>query len=226
MCGRFSLALSPSQWTEYFGLPESPDLPARYNVAPGQDIPILREEEENRRLALLRWGLIPFWAKDKSIGNRMINARAESLSEKPAFRKAFKTQRCIIPASGFYEWQKTEKGKKPYYLFRSDRNPISLAGLWERWTDRETGEMIESCAIITTSASPSLKEIHDRMPVILNEVKTRQWLDPGARDTGELLEILESPGDVELDRYQVSDYVNSVRNDGERCIKPKEAVEH
>lgn len=225
MCGRFSLSMTPAQWTEYLGLSEPPELPARYNIAPGQDIPVVREEQGSRRLALLHWGLIPFWAKDKNIGNRMINARMETLAEKPSFKKAFRTQRCLIPASGFFEWQKTDKGKTPFYIFRADGGLIFFAGLWENWADRERGENIESCTIITTGATPLLKEIHDRMPVILGGAETRNWLDPSITDPEKLVEILASSGDLELDRHPVSDYVNSAKNEGERCIEPTGAGE-
>jgi putative SOS response-associated peptidase YedK len=221
MCGRFSIAdLKISELQKIFDLKHiTPFDHPSYNVAPTLWIPAIRAHENNLYLDTLRWGLIPHWAKDKSIGNRMINARMETLAEKPSFKKPFMSHRCIIPAQGFYEWQKLADRKQPFFIFRADKKPITFAGLWEHWVDKETGEVIESCTIITTKASRLLEKIHDRMPVIFEYEKAKQWLDPEIKDVNELNDILDGPGVVELDMYPVSDYVNSVKNDGEKCVE-------
>jgi putative SOS response-associated peptidase YedK len=143
----------------------------------------------------------------------------ETLAEKPSFKKAFKFQRCIIPASGFYEWKKQGDKKQPFFIHRADEKPITFAGLWEHWADKETGDDIESCTIITTDASKQLENIHDRMPVILKYEKAKEWLDTALKDTGDLTDILKTADEVELVMYPVSDYVNSVKNDGEKCVE-------
>ncbi len=221
MCGRFSIAdLKISELQKTFDLKHITlfDHPS-YNVAPTLWIPAIRAHDKELCLDTLRWGLIPHWAKDKSIGNRMINARMETLAEKPSFKKAFKSQRCVIPATGFYEWKKQGDKKQPFFIHRADEKPITFAGLWEHWADKETGEVIESCTIITTDASKQLENIHDRMPVILKYEKAKEWLDTACKDTGDLTDILKTADEVELDMYPVSDYVNSVKNDGEKCVE-------
>jgi putative SOS response-associated peptidase YedK len=221
MCGRFSIAdLKISELQKIFDLKHiTPFDHPSYNVAPTLWIPAIRAHDKELYLDTLRWGLIPPWAKDKSIGNRMINARMETLAEKPSFKKAFKSQRCIIPATGFFEWKKQEDKKQPFFIHRVDDKPITFAGLWEYWVDKETGEVIDSCTIITTKASSLLEKIHDRMPVIFEYEKAKQWLDPEIKGVNELNDILDGPGGVELDMYPVSDYVNSVKNDGEKCVE-------
>ena len=169
MCGRFVLMTPGRSLAKRFGLEEVPDLEPRYNIAPTQMVAMIRLDRDTlqRRLVLVKWGLIPFWAKDSSIGNRLINARAESAAEKPAFRSAFKSRRCLVPADGYYEWKKRKGGQKQPYLARNaDGSPFAFAGLWERWQAPED-EIIESCTILTTDANDLTQPIHDRMPVIL-----------------------------------------------------------
>lgn len=222
MCGRFStggLKVRVKVLVDTFDLQLVLPFEELYNVAPTLQVPVIRERDHERYLETLRWGLIPHWAKDKSIGSRMINVRLDSLAEKPVFKKPFKSQRCIILASGFYEWKREGKTKKPFYIHRADEKPITFAGLWEHWVDKATGEIIESCTIVTTEANAQLKTIHDRMPVILGYEKAKEWLDHETEDPERLKEILEHPGVVELELYPVSDFVNSVRNEGEKCIE-------
>ena len=219
MCGRYSTAkLRIKDLIDAFGIQVYLPYEEHHNTAPTLRVPVIRERYHQRYLEPLRWGLIPSWAKDKSIGNHMINARMESLAEKPAFKRAYRVQRCIIPASGFYEWQKRDTGKQPYYIYRKDKKPLTFAGLWEHWVDKETGEIIESCTIITREATTQLQVIHDRMPVILDYERAKVWLDPSLEDIEDLRAILEDPRAVLLRMYPVSDYVNSVKNEGERCI--------
>jgi putative SOS response-associated peptidase YedK len=170
MCGRFTNRAKPEQVKKEFKVEnENSNLfQPRFNIAPSQMIDVVFEPESERILSQLKWGLVPHWAKDSEIGNRMINARAETLTEKPSFREAFKSRRCIIPASGFYEWQKVEKGaKQPFYFYLKEKEVFGFAGLWESWFDKTTGEELETCTIITTEANDVLKPVHERMPVIL-----------------------------------------------------------
>ena len=169
---------------------------------------------------MLHWGLVPHWAKDKKIGYKMINARAETLAAKPSFRHPFYSQRCIIPASGFYEWKKGEKAKQPYYIFRRDRVPMALAGLWEHWENpAKPGEVVESCAIITTESNDLVAQLHDRMPAILEREEIDAWFSPH-QHSKDLLALLRPAAEGVLDLYPVSGYVNKPVNEGEECIKP------
>ena len=220
MCGRFNLRTPTGQLIEIFRLANAPQLKPRFNIAPTQRVACVRAAETQRELSLLFWGLIPFWAKDVKIGNRMINARAETVATKPAFRVAFKQRRCLIPADGFYEWAKTAgSSKQPFHISMHDGQTFAFAGLWESWQD-ETDKPIESCTIITTSANPLMAEIHDRMPVILPEPAWDPWLDPEweARDTLESL-LLPYAFD-QLVAVPVSLTVNNPRNDTATCIEP------
>ena len=192
------------------------DLTPSYNVAPTQEVAAILEEDGKRRLELLRWGLVPSWADDPEIGARMINARSETAPQKPSFRRAFRSKRCLIPADGFYEWKREPGGKQPYYFRMEDGRPFAFAGLWERW---EKGGALLSCAILTTRANSVLEGIHDRMPVILPPGSYDAWLDPDA-DKEQLIDLMSPyPGD-DLETYPVSRYVNSPRNNDERCIEP------
>src|SRR5215216_4713323 len=165
MCGRYTLRTPVDTLAEAFEIEEYPSsITPSYNIAPTQEVAAVVEEDEKRKLEMLRWGLIPSWAKDPAIGNKMINARAETVAEKPSFRSAFKVRRCLILADGFYEWQKTDNGKQPYYIKMQDGSPFAFAGLWEIW---QNGEEIRSATIITTDANDLMNEIHHRMPVIL-----------------------------------------------------------
>src|SRR5258708_32718983 len=179
MCGRYTLAESPRKLAKRFDVPETPDLPfdgQRFNIAPTQQVPIVGLGKEAREMTLARWGLIPSWAKDSKIGNSLINARADTVAEKPAFRSAFKRRRCLIPADGFYEWKTGEKVKQPYYIHLKDGQPFAFAGLWEQWEPPE-GESVRSCAIITTDANDLMRPLHHRMPVILDPKHYATWLD-------------------------------------------------
>jgi putative SOS response-associated peptidase YedK len=206
---------------ELFELPYVPPLEPRYNIAPTQPVAAVRFDSEagERELEMLRWGLIPFWAKDPAIGNRMINARSETVAEKPAFRAAFRKRRCLVPADGFYEWQKVGAGKQPHHIHRPDGGPFGIAGLWERWESGD-GDVIESCTLITTEASDSLRPIHNRMPVILNRDDFGRWLDPDTPDTSNLLALLKPVPDEELVATAVSKAVNSPGNQGPELIEP------
>ncbi len=216
-----------SELQKVFGVPERPNLKARWNVAPTQDVPAVRRDEDGRHMVLLRWGLVPFWADDPSIGARMINARAESVAEKPAFRDAFRKRRCLVPADGFYEWKAEGKRKQGYAIRRRDRAPFAFAGLWERWAGPKGGPALErpleSLTIVTTTANGALSFLHERMPVILDERDWDLWLDPAAPRP--VLEGLLKPApDDLLDTYPVGPRVNSVRNDDETCAAPLDAT--
>ena len=224
MCGRYSITTPAEAMRRVFRFSGPlPNLPPRYNVAPTQQVPIVRRARNDgeRELAQVRWGLIPFWAKDTSISYKLINARAEGIDAKPSFREAFKRgRRCLIAADGFYEWQKKGAAKQPRRITLKDGEPFAFAGLWERWEKAPDGMPIESCTIITTAANQLLRPLHDRMPVILPPDDYAAWLgEDAARDVAELLQPYPSE---EMRAYCVSTAVNSVRNDGPECV---EAVE-
>jgi putative SOS response-associated peptidase YedK len=183
----------------------------RFNVAPTQDIPVVRESEAGRELTWMRWGFIPPWAKDAKEGPLLLNARAETAAQKPAFRAAFKTTRCIIPADGFYEWKKSTGKKQPYLIHRVDGKPFGFAGLWSKWRD------IESCTILTTDANELVRDMHDRMPVILSPKDYSAWLDT---DRENLLEMLRPFPASEMAAVAVNPVVNNARNEGPECVEP------
>lgn len=218
MCGRYTLATPVGRLAEEFGFDtSSKDFRTSYNVAPTQQVPAVLAEGGTRRLEMLRWGLVPSWADDPGIGARMINARAETVPEKPSFRKAFKERRCLIPADGFYEWQKANGGKQPFYIRMQDGSPFAFAGLWETWNGDE-GEL-RTCTIITTAPNELTGEIHNRMPVILDPEDHDLWLDPDFGQKDPLAELLRPyPADL-MEAYPVSRLVNSPTNDDERCIE-------
>lgn len=219
MCGRFTMTLDLEEIKRFFRIAEaSQDYPPSYNTAPGREIPVILTEDV-RRLALSRWGLVPSWAKDQSIGNKLINARAETLLEKPSFRKAFKYRRCIIPADSFFEWDKKGKVKQPYRILRQDNQPLALAGLWEIWTS-PSGNLLHSCTIITVPANSLLEPIHDRMPAILSQEETDLWLDPLLQNPLDLISLLKPYPDGELHMYPVSNLVNSPQNNTPQVIAP------
>lgn len=216
MCGRFAF-YSPAEATAaLFGVSTSVDVSARYNIAPTQDIAAIRRNGDGAgEFVMLRWGLVPFWAKDPAIGNRMINARAETVAEKPSFRDAYRKRRCLILADGFYEWH-TEGGVKiPYFISPADAAPFAFAGLWENWTDKETGESLQTTAIITTEANEFMSTLHHRMPVILKPDLSDRWL---GGDTG-LLETIPSHYPP-MRAWPVDRKVNNARNDGADLIEP------
>lgn len=191
MCGRFTLATPAEIVAEFFELPGAPELTPRYNVAPTQNIAgVVRPEgSAQRELRWFHWGLIPSWAKDAKLAAKMINARAETVADKPAFRSAFRSRRCLIIADGFYEWKKLDRGKQPYLMRMADGGPFALAGLWERWHDL-AGQVIESATLITTEPNDLLRDIHDRMPVILDRCDYECWLDPANHDARALCGLL------------------------------------
>lgn len=204
---------------ELFGLDDAPQLSPRYNIAPTQDVAVVRAGTSgSRELAMLHWGLVPAWAKERDVGNRMINARAETLAEKPAFRAALRARRCLVLADGFYEWQKLPTRKQPYHVRLRDGRPFGFAGLWERWNSPE-GEALESCTIVTTVPNEVVAPIHDRMPVILAAEDVGAWLEPGQRDVTAILPLLR-PYPAELMKaYPVGLRVNSPANDDPRCLE-------
>jgi len=220
MCGRFALKAPPRTVQQHFDLPETVDLSPRYNIAPSQDVAVIRHLSgmSHRQLDLLRWGLIPGWAKDMKISYRMINARAETLAQKPAFRTAFKKRRCIIAADGFYEWLHSGRTKQPFFVNMKNGAVFGFAGLWESWNSPE-GSTVESCTIITTYANDLVRKIHDRMPVILQPVTYEAWLQDSTK--AETLQQLLKPYPAnEMETYRVSSEVNSPKNDTMECIKP------
>jgi putative SOS response-associated peptidase YedK len=221
MCGRFTLSSPPESLAQLFELEEVPSLAPRYNIAPTQPVAVVRLslEHEARRLDLLRWGLIPPWSKDPSIGSRMINARAETAAEKPAFRGAFRHRRCLIPADGFYEWAKEGSRKQPFFIQVTGDRPFALAGLWETWQPAG-GEPVESCTILTTDANALLRSIHERMPVIIGPADYALWLDPTVVEPGRLQPLLTAYQAEAMSCFPVSPIVNSPANDSPECIAP------
>ena len=223
MCGRFVQYNLLQAVQQIFNIDTiSFEVIPNYNVAPTQDILAVIKHNNENKLEKLHWGLVPFWAKDISIGSRMINARAETVAVKPSFRTAFKKRRCLIPADGFYEW-KGEKGKKqPYYVSNSSGEPFEFAGLWEIWTNKENAEesVYKSCAIITTTAIGTIREIHHRMPVILDPKFHEKWLNAEIQDPIKLEIILKDGLIHDMKYYPVSKLVNSVKNNDPNCIKP------
>lgn len=225
MCGRFSLrARNAALLAEYFGIVDVPLLKPRYNIAPSQPVPVLRlkprQSNSQRELVLLRWGLIPSWAKDPAVGNRMINARAESVAVKPAFRGALQRRRCLLVADGFYEWQGASRSKQPYFIrFRDDR-PFAFAGLWESWEGPDHSA-IDSCTIITSAANEMIRPIHDRMPVILPPESYKVWLDPGRQKFEEIAVLLVPFSSEEMEAYPVSTLVNNATHDEPGCVEPE-----
>ena len=220
---------------KHFGLARALELAPRFNIAPTQDTAVVRADRatHERQLSLLHWGLIPSWAKDQSVGNRMINARGETVAEKPSFRTALRRRRCLIPADGFYEWQKTGGAKQPYLIEFDDGRPFAFAGLWESWHSgakpadpgcESAGPVIESCTIITTEASEMMRELHERMPVILDENDYATWLDPALQDPADVAHlIMPYPADS-LRARPVSTHVNKPANDDPKCVEVQQRL--
>ena len=220
MCGRYSLKADIAQLAMRFefAADEAIHEPA-YNIAPTQQVLTVTNDGE-RRAGYMRWGLIPFWAKDAKIGYRMINARGETVAEKPSFRTALRKRRCLILADGFYEWQKLGgKQKRPMRIVLKSGEPFAFAGLWETWKDPE-GEMVKSCTIITTAANDFLQPIHDRMPVILPRESESFWMDKDVEDPLALTSVIAPYPDDEMDAFEVSTLVNNTRNKGSEVIDP------
>jgi putative SOS response-associated peptidase YedK len=220
MCGRFTLTSTPEELARRFGLSEAPRCAPRYNVAPGQDVLAVRRGAESAapRAGPLRWGLVPPWAEGPEVGARMINARAETVATKPAFRDAFRARRCIVPADGFYEWADRGGFTQPYWIGPRDGRLLGIAALWERWRS-PAGDALESCALLTTAARGPVSELHDRMPAILAPAEYACWLDP-AGDPADLADLLRPPADDALAFHPVGTRVNRVEVDDPSCAAP------
>jgi putative SOS response-associated peptidase YedK len=223
MCGRYTLVTKREDLAKAFDLPLDAfpeSLPPRYNIAPSEPMLVLLRDPEIRA-AHVRWGLVPGWAKDPSIGNRLINARRETLATRGAFRDSFHERRCLVPADGFYEWLDAgaRKPRVPHYVRRGDAQPFTFAGLWSSWRG-PGGEELLSATIVTTDANHLVGRIHDRMPVIVRPADRAAWMDPSLHDARELGRLLEAPDAEELELYPVSRYVNNADHDGDLCIRP------
>jgi putative SOS response-associated peptidase YedK len=224
MCGRFTLRTRLNQLLQMFGIEPQLEWEPRFNIAPSQSILAIRNDLSggHRELATLRWGLIPSWADDPSIGNRLINARAETLATKPSFRSALKSRRCLVIADGFYEWKKSGKAKQPYFIQMADERPFVFAGLWDCWTKQSPA--VESCTIITTTPNVLMADIHDRMPVILSEDAAKTWLGGGVDNTELLTSLLTPYPADQMTAYPVSPLVNSPQHDSAECIQPAKSL--
>jgi putative SOS response-associated peptidase YedK len=219
MCGRFTQTIDTAGIAEAFGVEEiSGDLKPSYNIAPTQQVAVIISDGK-RRLTQVRWGLVPAWAKDIAIGNKLINARAETITEKASFRTAFKKRRCLVVADGFYEWQKQGDGRRPVYIRLKSGQPFGMAGLYEVWRSPE-GEEITSCAIVTTAANELMRPIHERMPVIIPKANEDLWLDPQVQEAEVLLNLLQPYSAAAMQAYPVSKRVNSPANNSPGCVKP------
>lgn len=219
MCGRFSATFNHQDLAEIFKIIAGIKPEPRFNIAPSQDVAAMRVEDGQRILVSLHWGLIPFWAKDAKIAHKTINARVETAHQTPAFRAAFRNRRCLIPADGFYEWDKRGGTRQPYFAHRADEMPMALAGLWERWENADDEQVIESCTILTTEAAEPVARIHDRMPVILEPEDFDAWLDPEEHGVERLRKLLQPSAAGILAMYPVSRYVNKAGNEGIKCIE-------
>jgi putative SOS response-associated peptidase YedK len=223
MCGRFTQTFSSSEIESAFNLANVSSLEPKYNIAPTQQVATILQTDRSRTFKMLRWGLIPSWAKEPKMGAKLINARAETVAEKPSFRSAFQRRRCLILASGFYEWQQLEDRKQPFYIQQKDSQPFAFAGLWSTWQPID-GETMNTCTIITTEANELMQPIHERMPVILESENYDLWLDPTVQKP-EFLQTLLKPLETDLLKtYPVSTKVNNPRNDGSECLESIEVV--
>lgn len=234
MCGRFAFYSPHEAMVDVFELPEdTPAVQPRWNVAPTQFVATVRARPGDaggrlRELAMLHWGLVPSWAKERAIGHRMINARADTLAEKPAFRAAFRRRRCLVLADGYYEWRAAgpgagPSGKQPYFIRPEHGRPVGMAGLWERWRDPQSGDPLESCVIVTTDAMDTLRNIHERMPVVIPRERFAEWLDPANDDVSALAPLLDPANAGPLVATPVARRVNSPRNEGPELIEPQVA---
>ena len=217
MCGRYELHSNPAAIALAFGLKSPPALKPSYNIAPMQPVPIVRQNSQGDRvLSEMRWGLVPRWAKDPSIGARLINARGEGIAEKPAFKMAFERRRCLLPADGFYEWKVVRGGKQPYLVTRKDGAPLGMAGLYERWLAPD-GDVVDTCTVITTGANDLLRGVHDRMPVIIAPEDYARWLD---RSTSAVADLIAPFPSDSLRIHPISTRVNAVKNDDAALLEP------
>ena len=227
MCGRFVLKAPFSELVRLYNITNNLNLEPRYNIPPTEDIAVVRPDPggTGRRLDMLRWGLVPYWARDIKIGFSLINAKAETVAEKPAFRDAFKERRCIIPADGFYEWKKLDaKTKQPYAIVMKERSVFGFAGLWERWKDRASGQAIQSCTIVTTTPNEVCAPIHDRMPVILEPKDYARWLGEEPTEPPHLMMMLKPYPGAAMEAYPVSSRVGSVKNTDADLFQPLEGT--
>lgn len=222
MCGRYAFYLPHEAMVRLFDLQDdAPAVEARYNVAPSNFVPVIRNDKAHmRKLSLLHWGLVPSWAKDRKIGYRMINARSETVPDKPSFRNAFRRRRCLVPASGFYEWKKEGDRKIPYFISMKDAEVFSFAGLWERWREHDDAEPLDSVTICTTAASAFMKPLHERMPVILKPGDYDAWLDRNNSGDEVTYALLKPWSRENLQAWPVSTVVNNPRNEGADLVKP------
>jgi len=226
MCGRYTLKSRSEQVAETFGVRVPPTMPERFNIAPSQRVLAIREKPgtpergscPSRELVALKWGLVPFWADAPAIGNRLINARSETVATKPAFRLSFRGRRCLVVADGFYEWQARNGKKQPYYIRLKSGEPFGFGGLWDRWDKH--GEPIETCTILTCAAPEPMSVIHDRMPVVIPPESFDVWLDPTSHDIRKLTPLLRPFRPEEMTAYPVSTLVNSVKQDSATCVEP------
>lgn len=220
MCGRFSLGATV-RVAQLFDLPNPPAVSPRYNIAPSQDVPVVIRNRETaaRELRPMRWGLVPFWATDAAIGNRLINARAETVTTKPAFRRPFRERRCLILADGFYEWVREGRRKQPYCIRFRDGQPFAFAGLWDRW-QRADGQALDTCAIVTTTPNAVIQPLHDRMPAILPPAGYDLWLDPAVQDVERLQSLLTPYAGDAMVAYPVSMRVNDPSHDSPDLLAP------
>ena len=221
MCGRYSQRQSAEIIAQAFQIDHIPALKPRYNIAPTQPVPTILQlpTSTKRQLKMLNWGLIPSWAKDTKISSKLINARAETVAEKPSFRSAFRQRRCLVIADGFYEWkQQEDKQKQPFYFRMNDEHPFAFAGLWEHWQDKDSEEVIDSCTILTTEPNELMQSVHNRMPVILEPKNYDVWLDPEVKNPELLQPLLHSYPAEEMTAFPVSKVVNKPGNDTAECI--------
>jgi len=221
MCGRYRLTAKERYLAEHFGVDDEIEWEPRYNIAPTQPVVVIRQDRDQpkRTFSLMRWGLIPYWSKDISIGNKTINAMSETVAEKPAFREAIRKRRCLVPADGFFEWKKlSSKRKQPYNIGMLDDSLFAFASIWDRWRSG-SGEVIESCSILTTDANSLTRDIHDRMPAILEPGDYDLWLDPGITDPEQLQHLLRPFDPRRMKKYPLSPKVSNVNIDGPECIQ-------
>lgn len=219
MCGRYLITSSPEAIRALFGYAEQPNFPARYNIAPTQPIPVVRLVDGKRSFALMRWGLIPSWVKDPHNFSLLVNARGESVIDKPAFRVAMRRRRCLIPADGFYEWKQDGERKRPYVVRPTSGGPIAFAGLWETWTG-PNGEELDTACIVTTDANRTLRSIHDRMPVVIAPEAFDLWLDCAKMEPAIAAALISPAREGEFEAYEVSTAVNRTANDAPALIEP------
>jgi putative SOS response-associated peptidase YedK len=221
MCGRFSQQRPASELAEIFAAePLAEELGPRFNVAPTDDALVIVQRAERRAISAYRWGLIPHWADSSKVGSRMFNARAETLTSSPAFRDALRRKRCLVPVDGFYEWKREGTRRQPFLIARTDGRPLALAGLWSGWRDPTADRVIRTFTIVTAGPNAQVADLHDRMPIVIDEEAWSTWLDPALEDPAELHGLLVPNEEVDLRIVAVSRLVNDVRNDGPELIEP------